>query len=76
MPPNSPTKLEPAAFKIANATRTDVSIPTIPQLKDLLAIASDRTRLYILLALNCGMYQSDVGHLTLSEINMADGYIY
>ena len=70
-----PTNFE-KVFNVANATRTDVAIPTPSQLKDLIAVASDRTRLYVLLALNCGMYQSDVGHLTMDEINLDEGYIF
>ena len=72
---DKPTNFD-KVFNVANATRTDVHIPTPEEIKDLLAVASDRTKLYILLALNCGMYQSDVGHLTLDEINLADGYIF
>jgi integrase len=45
-------------------------------LKALLLRANDRERLYIMLALNCGMYQSDIGRLTLDEINLDGGYVF
>jgi integrase len=72
---DKPTNFD-KVFNVANAIRTDVKIPTPTQLKTLLAVASDRTRMYILLAMNCGMYQSDIGHLTLDEINLSEGYIF
>jgi integrase len=34
---------------------------------------SDRTRLYILLCLNCGMYQSDISDIGVDEIDWAAG---
>ena len=72
---DKPTNFD-KVFNVSNATRTDVKIPTPTQLKNLLAVASDRTTMYILLAMNCGMHQSDVGHLTKDEINLVEGYIF
>jgi integrase len=34
---------------------------------------SDRTRLYLLLMLNCGMYQNDIAELLKSEVNWSKG---
>lgn len=45
----------------------------LPTLKAILKQAPDRTRLHVYLALNCGYYQSDIGHLKLSEIIEKDG---
>jgi len=36
---------------------------------------SERTRLYILLMLNCGMYQSDISDLTTDEVDLKSGTI-
>ena len=44
------------------------------QLKALLGNATDRQRLYIYLALNCGHYQIDIGTLRRNEIVAQEGY--
>ncbi len=43
------------------------------QLKKLLVSATDRQRLYVYLALNCGHYQVDIGSLRRNEIVTIDG---
>lgn len=63
-------------FKISNATRTDVKPYPPALLGALLRGANEREQLYILLGLNCGMYQSDIGRLTLDEINLDEGYAF
>lgn len=45
------------------------------EIATLLAQASDRTKLYILLMLNCGMTQKDIADLQLSEIDWQAGRI-
>jgi integrase len=47
----------------------------IGEVKTLLAKASPRTRLYCLLALNCGMYQIDVADLRRDEVDLEQGTI-
>lgn len=37
--------------------------------------ANDRTRLYALLALNCGFYSSDIASLAVSEVDFVEGRI-
>jgi hypothetical protein len=44
------------------------------QLKTLLANATDRQRLYIYLALNCGHYQIDIGSLRRNEVVAQEEY--
>lgn len=70
-----PTHFE-EVFVVRNAVRADVKPYGTALLKPLLLRANDRERLYIMLALNCGMYQSDIGRLTLDEINVDDGYVF
>jgi integrase len=45
------------------------------EIKSLLCSASDRTRLYILLMLNCGMTQKDIADLHVLEVDWEDGRI-
>ena len=48
---------------------------TVPHVKQLLAGASPRTRLYLCLGLNCGMTQTDIANLRRDEIGLAAGTI-
>jgi integrase len=48
---------------------------TISEVSSLLKSASDRTKLYILLMLDCGMTQKDVADLRQSEMDWAGGRI-
>ena len=65
-----------------NLTALSITVPlvqpitfTIPEVKTLLATASDRQKLYVLLALNCGMYPSDIGLLEQKEVDWKKGRI-
>jgi integrase len=48
---------------------------TRDEISKLLAGASDRTRLYLLLMLNCGFYQQDVADLAHAEVDWEQGRI-
>ena len=48
---------------------------TKEEVTSLLADASDRTKLYILLMLNCGMTQKDIADLQVSEVDWREGRI-
>ncbi len=48
---------------------------SVEQIKKLLSDATERTRLYILLALNCGMTQADIGDLRHEEFDGKAGRI-
>jgi integrase len=53
----------------------DIKTFAISEVKQLLAKASQRTRLYCLLGLNCGMYQIDIANLNRGEVDLAAGTI-
>jgi len=55
-------------FTDANPIRIADYTNEVPTIKAILAAASNRVKLYILLALNCGVYQSDIGAIKHSEI--------
>jgi len=48
---------------------------TLDEISTLLAEASDRTTLYILLMLNCGMTQKDIADLQMTEVDWERGYV-
>lgn len=48
---------------------------TKEEIKALLAKASDRTKLYVLLMLNCGMTQKDISDLLVSEVDWKEGRV-
>ena len=48
---------------------------TVDELKTLLDASTDRTKLYILLAMNCGFTQIDLSDLTHEEIDWKEGRI-
>lgn len=52
-----------------------VTVFTKDEIKTLLASASERTQLYILLMLNCGMTQKDVSDLLISEVDWDVGRV-
>jgi len=52
-----------------------VVVYTCDEVTRLLKAASDRTRLYILLMLNCGMTQKDISDLTVEEVDWEQGRI-
>jgi integrase len=54
---------------------TKIVVFTKEEVASLLTEASDRTKLYILLMLNCGMTQKDVSDLLVSEVDWDDGRI-
>lgn len=63
--------------KALEITRSSVGIVTFTteEINILLADASDRTKLYILLMLNCGMTQKDIADLLVSEVDWKEGRI-
>ena len=54
---------------------TEPKTLTIPEVKALLAGATGRTKLYLLLMLNCAFTQKDIGDLKPSEIDWQQGRI-
>ncbi len=52
-----------------------VVVFTLDEIRRLLDAATDRTKLYLLLALNCGMYPSDMGAIQHDEVDWQVGRI-
>ena len=59
--------------RFRNADPVNIAAYDKDQLTKLLATATDRQRLYVYLALNCGYYQADIGCLRLDEIAEYNG---
>lgn len=51
----------------------EIKLLTIEQIQRIYAAASDRTKLYLCLALNCGMTQVDISDLKQSEVDWKEG---
>jgi len=67
-----PRKMERLSIEI---TKSQVVTLPLDHVKTLLAGARGRTKLYLLLMLNCGMYQGDISDLQPSEVNWTTGRI-
>jgi hypothetical protein len=59
--------------RFRNADPVNIAQYDKDQLTKLLKTATDRQRLYVYLALNCGYYQGDIGSLRLDEIGEYNG---
>jgi integrase len=62
------------ALEIGTPSSTIV-VFTLDEISTLLTESSDRTKLYVLLMLNCGMTQKDVADLLLKEVDWNAGYV-
>ena len=62
-------------FLEVGSTPSNVVVFSTNEIHSLLKTASDRTRLYILLMLNCGMTQKDVSDLKVDEVDWEMGRI-
>lgn len=69
-----PGNLSSKNFKFGNGTKK-IKHFSIQEVKHLLAKATDQTKLYLLLMINCGMYQSDISDLLKSEVDWQQGTI-
>ncbi len=68
IPYRHPQDVEVLFAKLRNATPIDISEYDRDLMEKLVKAASDRVRLYIYLALNCGAYQGDISSLRCSEV--------
>lgn len=66
--------LSSSVHHISPERREPVTL-TIEEVKALLDNSNDRTRLYLLLMLNCAMYQQDISDLMASEIDFENGRV-
>jgi integrase len=62
------------ALQISPA-HTTITVFTTDEVTQSLAAATDRTKLYILLMLNCGMTQKDIADLLKTEVDWNDGRV-
>lgn len=69
-----PRNLDSRTFKIRKRIATP-QVFTREELNRLMACATERTRLYLLLMLNCGMTQKDISDLRQSELDWERGTI-
>lgn len=69
-----PRIMKPRKLTIATATKEVQPMP-VNEVKTMLIHATERTRLFILLMINCGMYPSDIGQLTQEQVDWTDGII-
>lgn len=67
----------PRNLDVLRITVAAREIPTfdLAELAKILDFASERTRLYLMLMMNCGMYQSDIASLKPSQIDWTGGRI-
>jgi len=74
--PEMPRVMEKGSNELSIGKR--ISTPevfTIAEIQSLIQEASDRPRLFILLMLNCGMYQSDISDILQDEVDWEVGTI-
>ena len=72
--PNLPRNLDDKSLSIGSTSNEIVTF-TMDEIHTLLKEGSDRTTLYILLMLNCGMTQKDIADLLIGEVDWEDGRI-
>ncbi|MCA9124729.1 MAG: tyrosine-type recombinase/integrase [Planctomycetaceae bacterium] len=74
--PTLPRVLDAKARALQIGTPSaSIVVFTLDEISTLLAEASDRTTLYILLMLNCGMTQKDIADLQMAEVDWERRYI-
>jgi len=71
---NLPKNIDSKELNIARRVTTPKTLE-ISEVKKVLQASSGRTRLYILLGLNCGMTQKDISDLKQTDVAWADGTI-
>ena len=57
-------------FRKVNPINIEEPKEAIGKIKELFGVASERTRLYVLLGLNCGFYQVDIGRMKLRDVRV------
>lgn len=69
-----PGNIQSRRFRFGSGA-TAIETFTDEEIKTLLMSATERTKLYLLLMLNCGMYQNDIAELSVDEVNWKAGTI-
>ena len=73
-----PGNIRSRRFRFNHSAPAKIEIFSIEEVRKLLASCegfSERTQLYILLMLNCGMYQNDIAELHRDEVNWTKGTV-
>ncbi|SIN69293.1 Phage integrase family protein [Singulisphaera sp. GP187] len=73
-----PGNLRSRRFRFNHSSAAKIEVFTADEIKGLLTACdgfSERTKLYLLLMLNCGMYQNDIAELKTEEVNWKTGTI-
>jgi integrase len=73
-----PGNIRSRRFRFNHSAPARIETFTVDEVKKLLAACdgfSERTKLYLLLMLNCGMYQNDIAELHRDEINWSKGTV-
>jgi integrase len=73
-----PGNIRSRRFRFNHSVATKIETFTIEEVRSLLATCdgfSERTKLYLLLMLNCGMYQNDIAELLQHEVNWSKGIL-
>lgn len=71
-----PGNIRSRRFRFNHSTPARVETFTVDELRAMLKACegfSDRTKLFVLLMLNCGMYQNDIAELHRDEVNWKQG---
>ncbi|WP_422929744.1 tyrosine-type recombinase/integrase [Singulisphaera sp. PoT] len=71
-----PGNIRSRRFRFNHSVAAKIETFTVGEVRDILTACdgfSERTRLYILLMLNCGMYQNDIAELRADEVDWSAG---
>jgi integrase len=73
-----PGNIRAARLRFNHSAPTRIELFTVEEVRSLLAACEgflERTKLYLLLMLNCGMYQNDIAELRKDEVNWLKGTV-
>lgn len=70
-----PANIRDRRFRFNHSAPAKIEVFAASEVRTILSAATDRTRLYLLLMLNCGMYQSDITELCQDEVDWERGTI-
>jgi integrase len=70
-----PGNIRDRRFRFNHSVAVEIETFTAEEVRALLEAASERMRLYLLLMLNCGMYQNDIAELRQQEVDWKKGKI-
>jgi integrase len=70
-----PGNIRDRRFRFNHSVAAEIETFTADEVRALLAAAPERMRLYLLLMVQCGMYQNDVAELRQTEVDWKNGTI-